>query len=220
MFNIRKTYKASALQSYSVLCGLDSYFVPIFRLNLPSDESLLLIFDPAGAFDVVWLIHSIQALFLCGNQEWHGVHIVPAFPFIHRHGCCCCHRHTPTKQLTSSLTSWLLQREAEWWRESRNEGVNSSERNDNSLYYQQDPMFDSSTYSPTQDAEVCCYVLRPNCYISGLLLPDMVTTLKSAITLRSHPSDLPAPTTDSTGSGNSSICLPPFKVSLESHHSG
>lgn len=50
--------------SYSVLGGLDGDFVPIFRLNLPSNESLLLRFDPAGALDVVRFIHSIQALLL------------------------------------------------------------------------------------------------------------------------------------------------------------
>lgn len=50
--------------SYSVLGGFDGDFIPILRLNLPSNESLLLIFDPAGALDVVRFVHSIQALLL------------------------------------------------------------------------------------------------------------------------------------------------------------
>lgn len=63
-------------------------------------------------------------------------------------------------------------------------------------------------------------LLWPGSYILGPLLPDMVTTLKPAITQRCHPSELSAWTTDSPGFGNSSICLSPFRESLESHHSG
>lgn len=59
--------------------------------------------------------------------------------------------------------------------------------------------------------------MRPCRFISDRLLPDMVTTLKSAITPRPHPSDLPG----GMGAGNSSIFCRPFRVSVEKcHYSG
>lgn len=117
--------------------------------------------------------------------------------------------HQPTDQLThlpaAAERGWAMERQ-------QNQCVNSRMVTGSNIWLR---------YSPMQEVEVrsgwlWVWELRPCCYISGLLLPDMVTTLKPAITLRSHPSYPPG----SAGSGNSSVCLRPFRVALESLRSG
>lgn len=56
--------------------------VSLFRLDLPSDKALLLVFDPARPLDVVGLVHGFDPLLFGRCQEGHGVHIIPTFTFI------------------------------------------------------------------------------------------------------------------------------------------
>lgn len=61
--------------------------VALFRLDLSSDEALLLIFDPAGPLDVIGLAHGFEPLLFGRCQEGHRVHIVPTFTFVSTRHC-------------------------------------------------------------------------------------------------------------------------------------
>lgn len=68
--------------TYLVVDSLHGDLVTLFRLDLPSNEALLLVFDPAGLLDVIGLVHGFYPLLFGRCQEGHRVHIVPAFTFV------------------------------------------------------------------------------------------------------------------------------------------
>lgn len=75
------------LSTYLVGDGLHGDLVALFRLDLSSDKALLLIFDPAGPFDVIGLVHGFNPLLFGRCQEGHWVHIVPTFAFVSTRHC-------------------------------------------------------------------------------------------------------------------------------------